>query len=403
MPVPVRVHAFFGLFGLFGLQGCTERITFSEPPLGERDAAAPIDAPPAEEDTGATHLSAPSGGGPRVDAAQDGRASGQPFLPPGVGGSGADASPGACRDLLTYPKLWYAWDRPTLLLAVDRSFSMLQRLGASSTRTQALQQALSPLLRTYYRSILMGYEEFPGRRTECGGGGACCAGRVMPPPQPPAAIESLLRCEAMSSAATGCFETSAEAPSHEAVRRGREFLGSSEAQAAWSRGRFILVLTDGDPGCTERSPEACDKLQAETTKAASEGVATHILAIGEEASKSACLEQAALRGGGKLLVGLTDVQVQQVLQELLSVISSRACRLTLPQAPANPEKLVLFFDNRIVPRSDGVTEGWVFEPGSQNHRISVIGSWCDRLRTSQVTDIDVVQSCSTCSPPGQCR
>jgi hypothetical protein len=297
-------------------------------------------------------------------------------------------------------KLPYSWDRPTLLFSIDRSFSMLQRLGSSPTRMQALQQAISPLLRTYSRSIYMGYEEFPGRRNECGGGGACCAGRVASPLSP-TAIESLLRCEAMSSAATGCFETSQEAPSHEAMRKCREFFESSEGRPSASTGRFVFLMTDGDPGCSERTQDPCDRLQAEVARALTENVTTLVLAIGEDAGKSACLEQAALRGGNKLLVGLTDVQIQQILQEQLSAISIRACRMTLPQAPLNSDKLVLLFDSRIVPRSE--TDGWAFEPGSQYHRIKVSGSWCDRLRTSQVVDIDVVQSCSACSSFGQCR
>ena len=95
-------------------------------------------------------------------------------------------SPLSCRRTSSFNQ-----ENPQIILAVDRSASMMTEkpTGSTITRLAGLQQALVRLMRTYRPAIHFGYVEFP--MSTCRDGSTCCAGSFLPPaPYPIDSIES---------------------------------------------------------------------------------------------------------------------------------------------------------------------------------------------------------------------
>lgn len=287
---------------------------------------------------------------------------------------GVDAS---CREIAVDP-IAYTLEAPEVIVALDRSFSMfVGRLGATS-RILAVHSALRAAITTHQRAIQFGYEEFP---VKCEAGAGCCASPVLVPPRFSAwnAIENRMRCESGA-----CFETSHDSPVGEALGRCRSFFTFASDTG---RPRYVLLVTDGDPTCAfERDP--CERAVGEASRLASNGIKTAVVAIGEDARTSACLERLAVAGqlgrpGTPSYHWAGDeAQLRQALLEILGGIAPRVCRLSLREPPPNPSRMVLTLDHVLVPADPTQTNGWSFDPPNQAMHVSIHGPWCDRVRAN---------------------
>jgi hypothetical protein len=371
---------------------CTERVELpAAPAAGDGDAG-----PGGSDARGAGGAVVGVVGGVRTpDARGDARGDLAAASLPGGGIPG-------CAD--RHSEMSFVLRLPTMVLAVERSTSMLQqRFSTTPTRLQAVQQILPRVIGTYHGAVAYGYEEFPGRRNYCAS--ACCASPVFiyPSQRNASNIQNALACSSGTSTFTGCFETVDESPSHEALRKCREYFEQNQQRFTTSSGfRNILLITDGEPSCGDRVPDACERAIGEANRANMEGIRVFVIALAEEAARSDCLERLAGAGGSKLYVPTTEAQLSQVLHEIMLETAGRACQLMLTSQPPNPDRVVVWFDGRQVRRDPNQLEGWDFAAGSGNLRISFFGTACDRIRTSMVRDIDVLQFCSVCDQT-RCR
>ncbi len=297
------------------------------------------------------------------------------------GGDGSDAGTAdvglvdGCRENIGDP-IGFRVEAPAVVVALDRSFSMLSRLG-STTRLQAAQMALRTVLRSYQGGVQFGYEEFPVR---CDGP-SCCAGKVVVPPALNSlmAIEKQMRCEMPAS---GCFETTQDAPTAEALAQCRAFYAATDQPAS---GRFVLVVTDGEPSCGSDRASACERAVAEAARLATAGVKTAVVAMGDNVKSGGCLEML-----GRYAWASDEPQLRQWIQEAVAMAAGRSCRITLKTVAPNPERLALLVKGDFVPRD--ATQGWSFDPPGQPLSIAINGTLCERLRAGQVdfNDLRVV-------------
>jgi hypothetical protein len=95
--------------------------------------------------------------------------------------------------------------------------------------------------------------------------------------------------------------------------------------------------------------------------------------------------------------------LRQSLAEIFRTLSSRACRITLRSSRPSVESTRVTFDGTAVPHDAARTEGWSFDADSSPARITFSGTWCEKIRTSQVADIDVEATCSSCAGTTLCR
>jgi hypothetical protein len=314
-------------------------------------------------------------------------------------GSGRPMRDGGCQEFLE--PLDFRVQTPEALIVFDRSFSMTRQYG-SSTRIQVARQALLAAIRMYDGAIQFGYQEFPGRGG-CDPPG-CCASRVLVAPQLNgyAALESQLRCD---PADRTCFDTPAESPSADAIRRARLFFDQDVDSRTE---RHVLLLTDGDPSC---SVDGCDSLVRETSRLWGDHAArTAVVTLGEDIRTSSCLDmvaaagQTARPGSPAYSWAADEVQFRQHVQDAVASMTTRTCRATLRSVPPSFEKVSVKFDDVTVPRDPSRREGWSFDPPS-SLTIRLHGTWCEKLRDSPAPgrDLEVFMACTQCGSTTTCE
>jgi hypothetical protein len=188
---------------------------------------------------------------------------------------------------------------PEVLIALDRSGSTSRPLSTGGpSRLEVMVTALRDLVRRYEGRVRWGYLEFPMNTYEraCPGGLACCAGGALVAPSPFGfqAIDQVLQTSSRCTpgASGGCGEVRVGTPTWDALRVARELY----AAPGDGRARYVLLATDGEPGCSS-FPNACNASEEEARRLLAAGVRTIVLGVGQDAAASACLGRLALAGG----------------------------------------------------------------------------------------------------------
>jgi hypothetical protein len=284
---------------------------------------------------------------------------------------------------------------PELIVALD--LSMRNAAAPSGSLLQAAQQSLRELLPAYQGAIQVGYAPFPSGPT-CSRG-TCCAAppSISPALGTAAAIDSQMRCEL----AGACRTSSDQSPSFAVLRRCREFYDAENTSAP----RFVLLLTDHDPLC-DGEPSGCDDAVSEAARLAVLGVKTIVLGLGAGSEHTDCMEKIAVAGlwdSRRPKFARDTATLKSYLKSVFDGISGHLCRIAIKSTRTfSAERVVITFDDAIVPRDPERLLGWEFDAGSDT-RISVFGEWCDSLLRSQVKDVDVGATCSLCGGPYACR
>jgi hypothetical protein len=313
--------------------------------------------------------------------------------------------PSTCKEETPYVN--FDINRPEMMVAFDRSYSMTKKFGAQTRLTSARQEVLD-LVKANQGGIQFGFLEFPSRNA-CEQSASCCASPVLVPPANNNffEVDHELRCD---TAASGCFDLAVDSPTNDALFRVRRFF---DQEPAADSDRFILLVTDGNPSCGTDTL-ICDKAATEAKRLAdTTGVKTIVVALGEDVKTSACLDSIAMAGGmmkptsPAYAWGGTVAELHQAIGQAVAPVLDETCRLTFRTPPSKPEKVSVFmrsgsfFDD--LPRDPNDKEGWNFDPpGSLEMRL--YGSPCEKLRTGQIlkSDLRVGVTCTRCGS-GPCQ
>lgn len=279
-------------------------------------------------------------------------------------------------------------ENPRVVIALDRSLSMLQPVTpGGASRLQMVQKALSAAFKAFSPSVHFGYEEFP---VQCSDGG-CCASEVVYPPSPNAvqAIEKRFRCEAEPST---CYKTASDSPSHLALHRCKEFFYiSARNERGTPPPRYVLLITDDDPGCAATT-STCSRALDEIADLGRVGVKTVVVGVSEELRTSGCLDRMAATGGAPREgspshhLAPDETQLNQVLNEVLNKISIAACRFRF-DAPVTSDRLMVSVAGQLVRRDPARQDGWEVDSGSGGQSVTIFGPACDRLRRPPITSV----------------
>jgi hypothetical protein len=299
----------------------------------------------------------------------------------------AEPDAGVPRDSAAEPKcsgftqnLRLEYQSPEVVVALDRSFSMFAHKPGEKNWWQWVKQELVSYINSNEGAIQFGYEEFPGRAL-CDQASGCCGSRVLVSPALNThwEIEHQLKCD---NPANGCFDTSPDSPSGDALARIRAFY---ESDGDPSADRYVLLITDGNPSCAN-DPTECDEAARQAGKLFSgSGIKTIVLGLGDEATKSTCLDAVASRGQTRLagpvgFVSLTDpTQLGHQLAKALAPVEDRTCRFVVRGDDKERETMTVTVNYTPLPRDPGHLEGWDFEsPGAPVIRL--YGSTCKKLK-----------------------
>lgn len=175
-----------------------------------------------------------------------------------------------------------------------------------------------------------------------------------------------------------------------------------------SNPKFILLATDGEPNCAQGNLNTNDPNGATNAikSAAAAGIATFVVGIGNVSSATSTLNMMATAGGEAQKGTATQyyaVTDTASLQAALTTIVGQAlsCTISLANAPKGSFQVLISATdaagNKVeVPSS--ATDGWAYTDTTKTS-ITLIGSYCDGLKTGTFSNFHFVYTCENGPPP----
>lgn len=255
---------------------------------------------------------------------------------------------------------------PDILLAVDRSVSM------SGSRWTTMSAALDDLVSTYQLRVRFGLLLFPSND-------ACATTLATPIDDDNAGpIVSALNAAPPGSGGT---------PTAQALTQALEVYQSMPVNPL---GRHVLLATDGSPTCGDESAGA-DSIAA-ISALTDLGITTHVLGFNYNASLQLLDEMAAAGGAGPYHLAEDLADLKDSFNAVAGALSVPSCEYELVRQPDNDDLIRVFFDNVPVARSASASEGWTYNPVT--NEIEFAGQACSSLMSGAVAQLRVEFGCA---------
>jgi hypothetical protein len=282
-----------------------------------------------------------------------------------------------------------AYVAPNLLVVLDRSCSMRVELeGTMTSKWEAAVSALDHVTTDFADDIRWGLTLFPDTTNDR------CTQDAIPIPvadNNASAIKTLL-----TNALSVADPLYPDGPCVTNIDTGIKQARTDPALRDPTRSSFLMLVSDG-----VQSPTCAAGGGDEGTEAAiaalykNRAIKTFVVGFGSavdapQLNSFAVAGGTALSGATKYYRADTAAQLDQAFQSITSSLVS--CSYLLDSAPSDPGLLYVFFnDTEEVPRDPSHQMGWDYDPGTM--QITLYGSHCSRLKTREVTDIDVAFGC----------
>jgi hypothetical protein len=301
----------------------------------------------------------------------------------GVGPTDASSSDAHCSG---YPpqQIFFTWDTPQVVIALDRSTAMNQPFP--NTNDIQLSSALNALYadvqsygpspggRDNHPTIQFAFLDFPYDPTDCASATGCCTSVVTPTMDYKGFDDVAYTCTT-GPPSNACIQSD-HRPIANALSRANGYF-SAMSPAQHGNERFVLLVADGDPSGCSTSGANGDCMDAITQignlTSLGSGVTTEVLAIGSSLAPN-CL---SLLAGAQTMTPYTasnSTDLGVALQEILSPIAQVGCRLTLSSLP-HSSQLAVVSGGKNVPEDNGDGgNGWI--TSSDGSRVFLHGALC---------------------------
>ena len=292
-----------------------------------------------------------------------------------VGGCGAEAL-----DLTYVP--------PNLIVVLDRSCSMNQKpTGATQTKWASAVGALGTILQAHQTDIDWGLTLFPDTT------GATCAQDANAVPIGPnnaMTIKTLL-----TNALATTDPLFPDGPCVTNIDTGLQAAALDPALSVAGKSSYVMLVTDGaQSSCTVGGGDAGSEA-AIADLYTKRGIKTFVVGFGggvdaAQLNEFATLGGAPLAGATKYYQADTAAQLQQAFQSISELVVS--CEYVVDPAPPDLGQTYVYFeDTELVPRDPTHVAGWDYDPATM--KLTLYGSYCDRLENRSVDDVDVIYGC----------
>lgn len=264
---------------------------------------------------------------------------------------------------------------PNMMIVLDRSGSMDDPIN-NTTKWDIAVNAVDNLLASYSAQVRFGLVLYQGDAGDCAPGQV----EVDIGPNTAGAINNAL-------AATG---PNGFTPIGDTLNA----LIGWPSLADTTRDNYILLLTDGTETCDGDGVAAVTALLAQTPT-----VKTFVVGFGSGVDNQA-LNQMAQAGGTPRPNGPPWYYRANNAAELNAAFDAigaavLSCTYTLSGQP-DIDTLHVFFDGQGIPLDPTHTDGWDYDPTT--NQITFYGPACDSLRTGTVTDLVIVSGCAVPVP-----
>jgi hypothetical protein len=283
---------------------------------------------------------------------------------------------------------------PEVIVALDRSSMMAAALSTTLT-------ALVPEVQNRQNVVRFGFIDFPDDLTTCQD--TCCVGALTPPPQTPASSTGFEQVAYMCNiAGTGGLScpTTGSRPTEAALRSSVAYYQNDPQ----SYGRYVLLLTDGEPSGNAEPNGSCGDAKGDCPDAESEvgmlhslNVQTIIVDLGPQSNANDCLHELATgqgTNGAPYYYFPGGAGLNDDLTTIVDMIAGAACHLQLTTPPGDPSQVSITYYGTPIPRDPG--DGWSFDRGS-SVGITLNGAACQSFINSRSypLGLEVSSGCST--------
>ncbi len=282
--------------------------------------------------------------------------------------------------------------QPNLELVLDRSCSMRQVLaGTNTTKWTAAVGAIGHVLSSYADQVRWGLTMFPDIQGE-----ACAQGAI---PLPVADHNAGPIASLLTSALDLADLNYPDFPCVTNIDTGIQQAATDPALADDTRDSYLMLVTDGAQSACDLGGGKLGSEQAIADLHTTRGITTFVVGFGSEVNatelnKLADVGGAPLAGATKYYQADTTAQLDLAFQAIANQVVS--CEYTVAPAPEDLEHTYVFYDKtELVPRDPAHVAGWDYDPATTKLRF--YGTFCSRLQTRSVTDLDVVFGCP--APP----
>ena len=191
--------------------------------------------------------------------------------------------------------------------------------------------------------------------------------------------------------AIGATKPGGGTPTPEALKAALQyFTGNSDGHS-----HYILLATDGLPSCSsDTDPQDAE---AAVTAAATAGVKTIVVGIGNDPEGDATLTTMANNGGmPNTAAGQKPYYQVNTTTDLVTVLNKVAgqvvsCGYPLSMAPANPDFVEIDGNGAKIPHDKTHMNGWDYGPNDLS--INFYGPACDALQKGVTTTVSAVFGC----------
>jgi hypothetical protein len=318
----------------------------------------------------------------------------------GAGGSGAsDAGPPSsfCAGGMT-KFLGAAPETPDLIVALDRSSSMNTPLTGNQSRVDVALSNLYDVVQRYQTSVRFGYIGFPATAySTCSSGQTCCADSNFMIPTS-MGFQSFLNYTTCDVATPQCSRT-ADRPTDAALHSCRYFYSNYEQTV---RNRFVLLITDGEPGCGSRSE--CSDANSEISALTGPPTSVETVVIGIGDAGASCLTMLALSGGGihnpqnppYYYHASSGLDLANFISAAVGDLAQTACTIDITSnLPSNSDRLGVFINGVPIMHGGGY-DSWDYQ-GQDKTSIKLSGNACTEFLAAGASALRLV-SCSM-GPP----
>lgn len=274
---------------------------------------------------------------------------------------------------------------PDILIVLDRSTSMLENAG-STTKWSQVKGALNQTLMTTQGQVDWGLEFFPDDQ---GLFATCDVNEVQVPV-----------AENNGTAITMAINRAAPnggTPTAQAITRAKEYLTGLND----SRSKYILLATDGEPGCDLTDFNAIQDALDAVSSAASTDIHTFVIGISTDSTTNMILNQMA-QNGMTARPGATRYYPGNSQADLAAAVSAIAgqvvsCTFELSKVPPYPDHVDVTADGSAVPHDTSHMNGWDFNAGMMS--IELYGSVCEQLQSGMIRDVHTTFGCPPIGAP----
>ena len=268
-----------------------------------------------------------------------------------------------------------------VLLVVDRSGSMDERLGNDGTKWEVALAAVETLLMNFNGNIRFGLHVFPGTNPSCSQGGMCQGGATTVPVGDNTASAINMYLANASTCRSGT-------PIAEAMTLVQAYQGLRDT----TRNNYVFLITDGQATCDDPVPEV--------RALANAGIPTYVIGFGSGVDPQQLSDMARAAGTARMgnpvyYQADSAASLNMTLNELAGSVLS--CDYTITNGPMDANELRVYFNAQAVPRDPTRMTGWDYNTMTRSLRFN--GNACQALRAGVVTELTIVYGCPGAATP----